>query len=113
MFSLRHKPEIKITMEQNQKLTIKDKSVKLVDGQFTPSQALDILNALIDQKINYHKIENQQHWERNHNIDAKPYIKRINELEEEKKAIYRYVSEIKQEGKMLSISGILTIKSVN
>lgn len=100
-------------MEANQTLTIQDKKVKLVDGEFTPTQALDILNALIDQKINYHKIENLQHWEQNHNTDPKPYIRRIKELEEEKKAIDRYMSDIKKEGKKLSISGILTIKPVD
>lgn len=100
-------------MEANQTLTLKDKKVKLVDGEFTPTQASDILNALIDQKINYHKIENLQHWEQDHNNDAKPYIQRIKELEEEKKAIDRYISEIKLEGKKLSINGMLTIKAID
>lgn len=100
-------------MEANQKVINKEKKVKLVDGEFTPDQALDILKALIDEKINYHKIENQQHWERNHNIDSKPFIKRIQELEEERKAVCRYISEIKQEGKMLTIHGVLTVKPAN
>ncbi|MFD0932636.1 hypothetical protein ACFQ0R_08535 [Psychroflexus salinarum] len=100
-------------MESNQTLTIKDKKVKLVDGEFTPTQASDILNALIDQKINYHKIENLQHWEQDHNNDSKPYIRRIKELEEEKKTIDRFITEIKQEGKKLCINGILTVKAVD
>lgn len=100
-------------MKANQSLTIEDKKVKLVDGEFSPTQASDILNALIDQKINYHKIENLQHWEQDHNTDSKPYINRIKELEEEKKAIDHFISEIKKEGKKLSIDGILTIKLVD
>lgn len=100
-------------MEANQTLTIKDKKVKLVDGEFTPTQASDILNALIDQKINYHKIENLQHWEQDHNNDSKPYIRRIKELEEEKKAIDHYISEMKEDGKKLSITGILTVRPVD
>lgn len=100
-------------MEANETLAIKLKKVKLVDGEFTPTQASDIINALIDQKINYHKIENLQHWEQDHNSDPKPYMLRIQELEEEKKAIDSYISEIKKEGKKLSISGILTVKPVD
>lgn len=40
---------------------IETKHIKLVDGEFTPSQALDILSTLIDEKINYHKVEKLQH----------------------------------------------------
>lgn len=32
-------------------------TIKLVDGEFSKLQALDIISALIDQKINYHKVE--------------------------------------------------------
>ncbi|MBZ9777385.1 hypothetical protein LB452_00485 [Psychroflexus sp. CAK8W] len=100
-------------METNQTFTIKDKKVKLVEGEFTPSQASDILHALIDQKINYHKIENLQHWEQDHNKDPKPYIQRIQELENEKKAIDHYLSNIKKEGKKLSIDGVLNLKPID
>ncbi|NEV93976.1 hypothetical protein G3567_07430 [Psychroflexus sp. YR1-1] len=92
---------------------VKDKKVKLVDGEFTPTQASDILIALIDQKINYHKIENLQHWEQDHNNDPKPYMMRIQELEKEKEAIDRYISEFRKAGKKLRVSGILTLKPVD
>ncbi|SDG64320.1 hypothetical protein [Psychroflexus sediminis] len=100
-------------MEANQTLTTKNKKVKLVDGEFTPTQASDILNALIDQKINYHKIENLQHWEQNHNNDSKPFITRIQALEKEKEAVDRYISEIRKEGKKISINGIITLNSID
>lgn len=101
------------SMEVNLKETITDKKVKLVDGEFTPSEALAVLTALIDQKINYHKIENLQHWEKNHKTDAKPYINRIQELEIEKKNLLNYISEVTQKGKKLSISGIITIRPID
>lgn len=99
-------------MKENLKETITDKKVKLVDGEFTPAQTLNILNDLIDQKINYHKLENIRQWEQNHKIDEKPFIKRIEELEDEKKALKSYISEMGQEVKNLSISGIITIKPI-
>lgn len=100
-------------MEVNLKETVTDKKVKLVDGEFTPSDALAVLNALINQKINYHKMENLQHWEQNHKTDSKPYFIRIQELEEEKKALLNYISEVTQTGKKLSISGIIAIKPID
>lgn len=104
---------LKITMEAKQKEINKDRKVKLVVGEFTPDQALDILNGLIDKKINYHKIEKLKYWEGSHIIDETPYINRILELEEEKKAVNQYISEIKKEGKKLSINGFLTVKPIN
>lgn len=64
---------------------IETKHIKLVDGEFTPSQALDILSTLIDEKINYHKVEKLQHWESNHHKDPHPLLKGIQELEKQKK----------------------------
>lgn len=99
-------------METKEEVLVKEKLVKLVDGEFTPDQAMEILRALINQKINYHKIENQQNWERNHNLDSEPFFKRIQELEEEKKAINQYISNLKKEGKTIEIKGVLTVKPV-
>jgi hypothetical protein len=100
-------------MKSDRELTFKDKKIKLVDGEFSPMQASDLLNALIDQKINYHKIENLQHWEQDHNNDPKPYLNRISELEKEKKAINQYISDLKKQGKKLKIHSILNIKPVD
>jgi hypothetical protein len=100
-------------MELQEQVTIKEKKVKLVDGTFTPAEASDILNNLINQKINYHKIEKLQQWEQNHNINEKPYINRLQELEADKKAINSFITEMMQEGKRLSISGVLTIKTID
>ena len=39
------------------------KTINLVDGTFTPSEAHDVIQALIDQKINFHKFAiNSRIW---------------------------------------------------
>lgn len=91
---------------------IETKHIKLVDGEFTPSQALDILSALIDEKINYHKVENLQHWESNHHTDPHPFLKRIQELEHQKKELKDYVIQLKESGLNLKIDGVLSLKPV-
>lgn len=40
--------------------------IQLVDGTFTPTEASDVINALIDEKINFHKIQRLKIYEGNH-----------------------------------------------
>ena len=88
---------------------IKVQNIQLVDGEFTPSQASDIISALINQKINYHKIEGLQLWERDHNNDPKPLSNCIDELEKEKRHAEEFIAELKAKGKNLKINGILNL----
>ncbi len=83
--------------------------IQLVKGEFTPSQASEIINSLINQKINYHKLEGLQRWERNHQYDQEPLNRRIEELENEKIRAEEFISKIKDEGKNLKINGILEL----
>ena len=112
VFPLQHETKTNVIMELLESATITEKKVKLVDGEFTPAEALDILNNLIGQKINYHKIKKLQHWEQNHNINEKPYTNRIFELEQEKKAVNAFLSEIMEDDIKLNISGVLKISVV-
>lgn len=100
-------------METKQALQVDKKEIKLIDGEFTPTQASDILNAMIDQKINFHKIENLQHWEKDHDNDPKPFIDRIQQLEDEKKALDTYITQIKKSGKNVRIDGLLSLSPID
>lgn len=100
-------------MKTGHRQSVKEKDVKLIDGEFTPSQALDILSALIDEKINYHKVENLQHWESNHHTDPQPFLKRIQELEHQKQVLEDYVLKLKKAGQNLKINGKLSLKPID
>lgn len=91
------------------KTEIHAQEIQLVKGEFTPSQASDVIMALINQKINYHKIEGLQNWERNHKYDQEPLNNRINELEEEKRIAADFISKMREQGKNLKIKGIIEI----
>lgn len=86
------------------------RTIKLVDGEFSPSQALEVISSLINQKINYHKLEGLQKWERDHQFDHEPLRNRIEELEEEMKLVDDFISKLKEEGKNLKIDGIIKLK---
>lgn len=87
-------------------------TIQLVDGEFSPSQASDIISSLINQKINYHKLEGLQNWERNHKFNGEPLRNRIKELEDAMKQTKDFMSELKNGGKKVKIDGIIKITVV-
>jgi hypothetical protein len=86
-------------------------NIQLVKGKFTPEQASEVMMALLDQKINYHKIEGIQLWEKNHKTDQEPIFKRIKELEAEKQNVTEFISKMRAEGKEIQIKGTLHMSS--
>lgn len=87
--------------------------VQLVKGEFSPAQASKVLYALIDQKINFHKIESHQQWEKDHHADINPLKERIAELEKEKRKVNDFISNLNAEGKKLKINGIIEISLID
>lgn len=82
--------------------------VQLVNGVFTPSEAADIIGSLIDEKINFHKIQRLQRWEGNHKCDTGDLNDRITELEQDRAQALEFIAQIRKEGgKALRINGIL------
>lgn len=91
----------------------KEQNIQLVKGTFNPDKALEVMNALIDQKINFHKIEGIQLWEKNHKNDQEPINKRIQELELEKKNALEFITKMKAAGKNIEINGTLHMTSLD
>ncbi len=86
-----------------------DQKIQLVKGEFTPSEAYDVVIALIDEKINFHKIQRLQIWEGNHKCVTGQLDGRIKELEEEKRIAKEFIANTRGAGKNLKINGILEI----
>jgi hypothetical protein len=87
----------------------KDQEIRLVDGEFTPSEACDIVNSLLEQKINFHKLQRLAMWEGNINANASFPNSRIDELETERNRFKEYMRIAREEGAMLKIKGNLEI----
>lgn len=90
----------------------KDQKIHLVNGEFTPSEACDIVNALLDQKINFHKLQRLAMWEGNINANASFPNSRIEELVAEKDKFKEYIRAAREEGAMLKIKGNLEISLI-
>ena len=100
------------TQQMNSK-KLSNKQIKLVDGEFLKSQALEILSSLIDQKINYHKVDGLQMWESNHDIDKTHIHNRIDALEKEKADLHAYVKSLTSNDIKLKVKGVLEIEVID
>ncbi|HEY5688675.1 MAG TPA: hypothetical protein VIS27_10275 [Yeosuana sp.] len=93
-------------LKQTEKVAQK---IQLVKGEFTPSEASHIVVNLIDEKINFHKIQRLQMWEGNHRCKTDLLDGRIKELEKEKVIAKEFINNIRSLGQNLNINGILEI----
>ena len=99
-------------IKKNTQIENQECVVQLVDGEFMPSKAFDVIAALINQKINYHKLEGLQNWERNHKYDQESLRNRIKELEDALKQAKDFMSQLKDNGKNIKIDGVITMSVV-
>lgn len=93
-------------LKQNGKIAQK---IQLVKGEFTPSEASHVIMSLIDEKINFHKIQRLQIWEGNHTCKTEDLDGRIKELEKEKEITREFINKTRGLGQNLKIDGILEI----
>ena len=86
--------------------------VQLVEGLFTPSEANHIVNVLIEQKVNFHKLQKLRICEGCEDSDTTYENNRIEELLNEKQIAKDYISIARKEGYNVVINGVLNISFV-
>ena len=91
----------------------KVQNYKLVEGQFSPSDATNILFALFNSKINFHQLESFRIQERNFkNRDNIRHEERVEELKEAYKFFKTLINEASDGDMDLEIHVTITIKPV-
>jgi hypothetical protein len=85
---------------------------QLVKGNFTPSEASDVIMSLIDEKISFHQKQRLQNWEQNHKSNSDEIDDRIDQLEKEKQAVKEFIAGARSLKSNLNINGILEITIV-
>ena len=90
-------------------LTIKDQKVNLVEGTFTPSEAVDVVTALIKEKINFHKIQRLSWCEGDQNANTEFPDCRIGELEKELADARAFINQYRKSDVRLKIDGQLIL----
>ncbi|WP_298951664.1 hypothetical protein [uncultured Nonlabens sp.] len=87
--------------------------VQLIDGQFTPSEAADVVSSLIEGKINFHKLRRLSLSEGNMHSDTGYDDSRVKELTIERKEFKAVCREALTMGKNIKINGILEIEIID
>lgn len=90
-------------------LTEIQQKIQLVEGQFTPSEASDVVTALINEKINFHKLQRLSIWEGDQNANAAYSNNRIDELYAELMKAKEFINSARYEGVNVRINGRLEI----
>lgn len=84
-------------------------TLKLIDGTFTKREALNILNSVVDVKINFHKLHRLSIQEGNENDECQFDNSRIQELMSDKKEVKAFLRALESRGQNIKISSTITI----
>jgi len=90
-----------------------EQTIRLVDGEFTASEASFIVQALLDEKINFHKLQRLSMLEGDTNCNTSFDTDRIDELKNEKIISKEFFSQIRKQNLRLKITGNLKITIAN
>jgi hypothetical protein len=83
--------------------------IQLVEGNFTASEASDIVSALIKEKINFHKLQRLGQLIHDETIDGQESRERIEVLMNERKIAKEFISKARVNGRKIKIHGTLEI----
>ncbi len=87
------------------------KSFKLIDGQFTPGEAQQVIYSLISSKINYHSMQKFSNVER-FGKDASHSEKRIAALKKLKDSIKKVFDSAEKKGLNVKMDGFIDITTI-
>ncbi|WP_298237849.1 hypothetical protein [uncultured Algibacter sp.] len=87
-----------------------DQEIKLIDGCFTASEAADVINSVLDIKINFHKLQRLSRTEGNASDVCEYDSERIIKLIDAKHDAKAYFKDARLKGKKLKIESIITIQ---
>jgi hypothetical protein len=86
-----------------------EQKINLIEGKFTASEAADIINDVLNVKINFHKIQRLSITEGNSEDECEHDSGRIDELLNEQKLAKVFFSQARIQGKKLKMTSIINI----
>ncbi len=89
-----------------------NKELSLIDGQFTPKDALELLISLYSSKIQFHQMKNFSSMER-YGIEDEIAMKRIPRLRESIDTITKMMKEAESNSEMIEIRSAININFSN
>lgn len=92
-------------------LEIKKGEFELINGKFSPDDAMEILGNLIQKKIDYHSLRSFSHYER-FGVTDQWSDKRLKELKKSFESIQVIIEKAREHGNYLDISSSISIEVV-
>ena len=83
--------------------------INLVEGSFSASEVLDVISSLIDEKINFHKLQRLSWCEGDSGANTAFPDGRIAELQNEKLIARAFINSLREEGKRFRMEGVVRI----
>lgn len=90
-------------------LTKTKNDIKILEGFFSTSEAIEVMNKLLDVKINHHKLQILTMRIQNEDATAEFHESRIEELNEEKKRLNQQIRQAGKEGRQVQMNGSIQI----
>ncbi|MCH3884510.1 hypothetical protein [Tenacibaculum aquimarinum] len=87
--------------------------VQLVNGDFTATEAQEVVNSLLNEKISFHRLHRLGMTEANNDCDTSFDGSRISELRQEKEDFKAFYQEALAAGKKVRINGILNVEIID
>ncbi|MFT7072875.1 hypothetical protein [Patiriisocius sp. Uisw_017] len=86
-----------------------EQKINLIDGSFTVNQASDIINSVLNVKINFHKLQRLSRTEGNTEDTCDFDNGRIDELLAQQIIAKKFFSEARLEGKKIKMKSVIQI----
>ncbi len=83
--------------------------IKLIEGTFTPSEAADLIDAMLEVKINFHKLHRLHVMEGDRTDSCADDGSRIDELLNYKKEVMAMLKEANQNGSKITLDSNLKL----
>ncbi|MEZ4944736.1 MAG: hypothetical protein R2804_04340 [Cyclobacteriaceae bacterium] len=97
--------------EMTETVMIEKKQCELIKGDFSPDDALEIINHLITKKITFHELRSFSSEIRFGEVDQKS-IDRSKELKQSKASVEKFIQQAKEQNKTLRIKSNILIELI-
>ncbi len=86
---------------------MKTENIELINGNFSPQEAKEILLTILEDKIRFHNVKMMRGYETG--ADTSASKKRLSELKTSKEKVLRFVDEALASSKDLTINATISI----
>lgn len=102
---------IMLAIEEKRTSKVAQGTYNLIKGEYSPYEALEIINSLFSQKINFHEVKSFSELIR-YGTKDEDTTHRLNELRLNQQYATEFIKEAKETGKHLRIRSTITIEYV-